>query len=120
MNKKFLAVSLASFLALGSVSVFASQSVQTSEHSGYAIEDNNKDGLEYEQVGGGDWWHGFSFGFVVSQYQHEHRQHASSVKAGDGYTRSAAAGQWQNPGQLSDARRAASPFDTNEAHWETN
>ena len=114
MNKKF------SFLALGSLPVLASQSVQTSEHSGYAVEENNKDGLDHDQVGGGDWWHGFEFGFVVSQYQNQYEYHASSVKAGSGYTRSARDGEWQRPGELSDARRLASPgTHDNETFWST-
>lgn len=54
MNKRILTLSFASLLALSSFSVSAAQIVKTSEKSGYVIEDNNKNGLDHDQVGGGD------------------------------------------------------------------
>ena len=116
MNKKFLAVSLVSFVALGSLPVFASQSVQTSEHSGYAIADNNSNGLEHEQVGGGDWWHGIDFGFLKSYYQHQSLEHHASVSADGGYTES----NWEAPGTRAEAMRLPSPVaHTNHMFWAT-
>ena len=115
MNKKILAVSLVSFLALGSLPVLASQSVQTSEHSGYAVEENNKDGLDHDQVGGGDWWHGIDFGYVISNYQHRSCVHGSSVYAHDAGDDSG----WCSPDTEARAKKLMSPLGGNETFWRT-
>ncbi len=82
MNKKFLAVSLVSFLALGSScpTFAASKAVQTSEHSGAAVlysgaNDIYEDHVETVDNGNGKWKYGHRPSATLGKYVYSDLDH---------------------------------------------
>lgn len=86
MNKKFLAVSLVSFLALGSScpTFAASKVVQTSEHSATAVlysgaNDIWEDHVQSIDGGDGEWRYGHRPSLTLGKYVYSDLDHRTKV-----------------------------------------